>query len=103
LLKESIATCGDISDRWVTQECLEGLAGVACAEGNYGRGARLLGMAEGLRASLASYRLAADQAAFDHRVSCTRTELSELAFETAWAEGQVMTLEQAIEYALAEV
>jgi non-specific serine/threonine protein kinase len=101
LLKESIDACGQISDRWVTQECLEGLAGIACAEGNYSRGARLLGMAEELRVSLASFRLAADQTAFDQRVSCAQTALSAAAFAAAWAEGRAMTLEQAIEYALA--
>jgi non-specific serine/threonine protein kinase len=103
LLRESIVACRDVSDRWVAQECLEGFAEVAFAEGNYIRAARLLGTAEALRDSLASHRLAADQAAFDQRVSATRARLGEPEFAAAWAEGQAMTLEQTIEYALTPV
>jgi hypothetical protein len=35
-------------------------------------------------------------------VDATRRHLSDGAFEAAWAEGQALTLEQAIAYALEE-
>jgi len=38
----------------------------------------------------------------EHLVATLRAQLDEAAFSRAWAEGQAMTMEQAIEYALAK-
>jgi hypothetical protein len=43
-----------------------------------------------------------DQADHDQYVASACAGLEETAFAAAWAEGRAMTLEQAIEYALAE-
>ena len=48
-------------------------------------------------------RLPRDQASYERDVATTRARLDEDTFTTAWAEGQAMTLEQAIVYALEEV
>jgi len=42
-----------------------------------------------------------DQAEFDHWLATAHAQLDDAVFAAAWAEGQAMTLEQAIEYALA--
>jgi hypothetical protein len=42
-----------------------------------------------------------DQAEFDHWLATAHTRLDDAEFAAAWAEGRAMTLEQAIEYALA--
>ena len=39
---------------------------------------------------------------FDSNVAAVRAELGEAAFAAAWGEGQTMTFEQAVAYALAE-
>ncbi len=41
-----------------------------------------------------------DQAEFDHYLAIVCAQLDEVAFATAWAEGQALTIEQAIELAL---
>ena len=42
-----------------------------------------------------------DQAYHDETAAAARAALGQPAFDGAWAEGRAMTLEQAIEYALA--
>jgi len=83
--------------------CLSGLAGAATALGRAGRGARLLGAAARLLEErgadlgehLAEYR--EDHARW---TAATYAALGEATFAAAFAEGQAMTLEQAVEYAL---
>ncbi len=98
---ESLALCRELGERWVTEECLDGLAGVACAQGRHEQAARLFGAAETLRETLGRQPLWEDQADHDQRVASTRDALGDVVFAAAWAEGRAMTLEQAVEYALA--
>jgi hypothetical protein len=77
----------------------EGLARLASAKGQRDRAARLFGAAELLRETLGYH--ASDQADHDKYVASARAGVAETAFAAAWAEGRAMTLEQAIEYALA--
>ena len=97
---EGLSICHKIADRWVSEECLEGLARIATARRRYERAARLFGTAEVLREEL-GYRFGTrHQARHDQDVAHTRAALGDTAFLVALAEGQAMTLEQAIEYAL---
>jgi hypothetical protein len=41
-----------------------------------------------------------DRLAYDHTITTVRAQLDDVTFATAWAEGQAMTLEQAIAEAL---
>ncbi len=100
LFTESLLLCGEVGDRWVTDQCLEGLAHVACAQGQFTRAARLYGAAEALRKSIGSPRLTVDKGSYDEHVASLRARLGEAAFAVAWAEGQSMTLEQAVAYAV---
>jgi len=45
----------------------------------------------------------ADQTEYDHELKVTRSMLENPSFDTAWAEGQVMTLEKLISYAVSRV
>jgi predicted ATPase len=99
---ESLILCGEAGTRWVSEECLEGLARVASATGHYERAARLFGAAEVLRETVGWVPDPHDQADHDQYVASARAGLAETAFAAAWDEGRAMTLEQAIEYALAE-
>jgi non-specific serine/threonine protein kinase len=97
---ESLPLCGR-RNRWVSFQCLEGLGCVATARGHHVRAARLFGAAELLRESLRSRRDSDYQHEIDQHMDSTQTALGGDAFAAAWAEGRAMTLEQAIEYALA--
>lgn len=44
-----------------------------------------------------------DHADYDQRVMLARSALGEEAFAAAWEAGRVMTMEQAVEYAMKDV
>ncbi|HLW58298.1 MAG TPA: tetratricopeptide repeat protein [bacterium] len=98
LFRESLALAEELGDRRVMIKCLVGLAG---ASADTTRAATLFGAAETLM-STASIRLEPfNRRDCDHYMTVTKSQLAEPAFSKAWAEGRTMTLEQAIEYALA--
>jgi len=99
--RKSLVLSREVHEGWVTQECLLGLAGVACALGYCRRAAQLFGAAEALRDTLGLRRLAADERDRKHRVAAARAALGDEAFLAAWAEGRAMTLELAVEIAIA--
>jgi hypothetical protein len=78
--------------------CLEGMAAVACAGAHAARSARLLGAATALRPAELLI-LPVTSATREGTIAAARAVLGTTAFEVAWAEGQAMTLEQAIAYA----
>jgi predicted ATPase/DNA-binding CsgD family transcriptional regulator len=86
-------------DRWDTAYCLAGLAAVNLDWNEPERAAILFGAAAAL---FEHYRdlYAGDRVAFDEDVATARAQLSEATFEAAWAEGQAMTLEDAVAYVL---
>ncbi len=101
LYRESLALFGETRDKWVATECIEGLALIASAQGKHERTARLFGVAEAARETFGittPHLKAGDQ---EHFWTAIREEPEGTAFAAAWAEGRAMTLEQAIEYALA--
>jgi non-specific serine/threonine protein kinase len=83
-------------DRHMVAWCLDGLAGVAVAEGQPVRAARLFGAAEALREAIGAPMSAATRAAFERHVAAARAAAGEAAFAAAWAEGRTMTPEQAL-------
>ena len=95
-----------LSLRWALRNtagcawCLEGLAQIAGALGHTVRAARLWGAAEALRTRIGASLSPAERSRHDGCVAATRARLDAATFEAAWAEGQAMTLEQAIAYAL---
>jgi tetratricopeptide (TPR) repeat protein len=80
-------------------ECLRGFSQVAATEQRYEHAARLLGAAAPLWEMLEER----DRRPFEDQVSAGRAQLGDAAFEKARAEGRAMSLEQAIEYALANM
>jgi ATP/maltotriose-dependent transcriptional regulator MalT len=86
-------------DKWDTAYCLAGLGGLEIAQKNPERAARLLGAAAVLFDRERDL-YAADRITFDRDVGAARTQLGEATFMSAWADGQAMTLEDAIAYAL---
>jgi len=79
---------------------LECMAWIARAHGQAERAARLLGAADGVRQILERPIQGEMRQQRDTELALARTLLGEKAFTTAWAEGQTMSLEQAVAYAL---
>ena len=83
--------------------CLEKFAGVAALRGFYERAACLLGAAQTVRIAThtAVETGALDRADYDRCVTLAKTGLGEAQFERCWAAGRMMTVDEAIAYALA--
>lgn len=101
-LDKSLTLLRELGDKKFTAECLEGLAGVNCLQGQTTRAARLVGAAEALRElsgmPVPPYR----RADYERILTTVRAQSDEATFAKAWSEGRAMTMEQAIEYALEE-
>jgi len=100
LFKESLLLSREVRSRWRSEECLEGLAQLASARGQYDHAARLFGAAEAQREIVGPQYVPADQASHDQWVTPTRAALGDTTFTAIWAEGRALTLDQAVEYAL---
>jgi non-specific serine/threonine protein kinase len=88
---------------WALQRC----AGLAAARGAFERAARLFGAAdawpeESAALSLPGFFGRADRAEVARDLAGSRGALGKDAFEAAFADGQAMTLAQAVAYALAD-
>jgi tetratricopeptide (TPR) repeat protein len=101
LFRESLLLRRERGDKAGLAASLSGLAAVSCAQGDYQQAARLFGATEALCETLALHRALFDQPDNDNSVASTRAAFGDAAFTAAWAEGRAMTLEQAVEYALA--
>ena len=102
LFEEGLGFSREAGDHANVAYCLEGLASVALARGVADRAARLLGAAERLREGVGAdvYAYRPDRSLRERTVAAARAQLSEPRFEEARAQGQAMTFEQAVEYAL---
>jgi len=75
---------------------LEGLAAVVAAQGEPTWAARLWGRAQAQRDAYGFPLAPVYRADYDHAVAAARAQLGEQAFAAAWAEGRIMTPEQAL-------
>jgi len=79
---------------------LAGLAAVAAAAGQAGRSLRLAGAATALGEAAALRLPGPEQEVLEGTIEAARAALDERAAPSAWAEGQAMTLEEAVALAL---
>jgi hypothetical protein len=98
LFGESLAIFREQGDKKGIAECLAGIAGVMGAQGKPKQAATLFGAAEATRESLGVTLWPANRIEHDRNVMAVRSQLDEATFETAWAEGRAMTIEQAITF-----
>ena len=94
--QESLRRCAEMGYRPPMSSCLAGLARVARGEGRTARAARLVGAAEGQREVPGAWTELLDRRQYDRDMADARAQ----THDWAWAEGQAMTLEQAVAYAL---
>jgi hypothetical protein len=79
--------------------CLEGMAGVAEADGQPGRAARLLGAAEALNVGLGGTPDRPSSTCtkqYERQVAALRARRDEEAFAAAWAAGRALSFEAAV-------
>jgi predicted ATPase/class 3 adenylate cyclase len=86
---------GIVSVLWV-------LAGPLAALGEPIKAARLLGVSNALLSEMGAAEHPADLPQLMAYITETRKQLGEVTFEKAWREGQQMTLDEAVAYALEE-
>ena len=98
---DSIRLRDPAKNMWVVFQSLEGLACVASARRQYKRAAVLFGAAKPIQESLLSRRDRDHQIEVEQYAKATRTSLGEEAFVSASTEGRAMTLDQAVQFALA--
>ena len=75
---------------------LEGLARVVAVQGELSWAARLWGAAETVRETIGAPIAPRERPAYESRVTAARAQHGEKTFATAWAEGRLMTPEQAL-------
>jgi tetratricopeptide (TPR) repeat protein len=102
LNRETLTITRAIGDRRNLAAALEGLAGIAEDQQSFVRGARLAGAASKLRDLIHAPIPLVSRDAIERDLARARATLGEEAFAAAWVEGQAMTLEQAVAYALEE-
>lgn len=104
----SLTILHDLGDRWFSIHALEVGARLAAEEGCGSEGdqrdllvaAHLFGAAEACREHLTVPGLSLERRSYEHGLATLRAHLDAPTLGAAWAEGQAMTLEQAIAYAL---
>ena len=100
---ESLTMRRQLGDKLGMVVSLEMLAAVAGLLGAPQRAARIWGVTERLRAEIGSPLQPKDRSRHDQHVAAVRAASSDsAAFDRAWQEGGVLTVEQAMELALAE-
>jgi predicted ATPase/class 3 adenylate cyclase len=102
LYRESLSLSWDLGLNPLVQSALEGFALVSGAQGKAERAARLWGAALTLHETKGIPRDTDFLAEADARISAVRLGMGEEAWEQAWHKGRVMTLEEAVSYALEE-
>ena len=98
--EEALALRRELGSKWGIAISLVGLGGAAVLAGDPERGTRILAAADALLTAINASLESDDRIPYEHGVASARARLDEEAFAGAWAEGQALSMEQAIAYAL---
>jgi len=98
--REALQVFMPIGDPGGMAACLQGLARLARRRGDPERSAKLLGAAAVIRESAAIGLSASELEHSQQEVSETRASLGDAEFATAWAQGEALPIERALEYAI---
>jgi len=102
LYRESLSLSWDAGLNPIVQWALEGFACLAGVKGDSERAARLWGAAQTLHETRGIPRDTDFLAEADARISAVRSGMGEETWEEVWRKGRVMTLDEAVSYALEE-
>jgi predicted ATPase len=100
MYQESIVEWKRIGHRAAIAHQLECFASIAKIEEQGQRAARLFGAAESLREKIDIPMTAMEHVEYEREISDLKAGMDEKVFESSWAEGRDMTMEQAIDFAL---
>ncbi len=102
--KESLSSCAEARYVNISSTTLQVVASILAAHAEPDRAARLWGAAESLRAQRGiSLIVPKDRATYERGIATARAAMADdEAFDRAWQEGRALTMEQAIELALAQ-
>ncbi len=100
LYEQSFAINRGLGDRWAIAYLLEDMGGLAALQSQPERALRLVGAASTLREAIGAPLSPAEKNKLETLLVKARQLLDETAQNTTLAEGQAMSLAQAIEYAL---
>ena len=100
LYREALVIAREVEFKMIEIADVAGLGELATKGGNPHTGAKLLGAASAFLESFGYVLEPEARRFFEDGVTTARAQLSEIEFERAWLEGQAMSLEQAIDYAL---
>ena len=102
LYAESMRMCLELGDTLAAPETLLGLAYAAEARGEAERAAGLFGACEALREVMGAPPEPGESALQEPYLSAAHSQLREDEWQEVWAEGGVMSFEEAVSYALDE-
>ena len=105
LFAQSLRLAQQVGNKSNNVGCLVSLAGLFSTHGKPMRAARILGAVDEWVQKLFGGRSLTDKfdsKDYERALTNARTQLGEAGFEAAYAEGQMMTLDQAVDYALSD-
>jgi len=100
LLRESLAVYYELGDKEGIATCFDEYASCDCARGAVEHATRLMGACDALREFAHVPIPPAYRADHERDVTLARTKLRPEEFDVEWANGRVMTLEQAVKFVL---
>jgi len=98
-LRESLSIARTLRNRWIIAHDLWGLADVAKAKGYHSRALRLYLASKKIFDDIGAW-WSGDEPEFEEELATARAELGEAEFQSALDEGRLMTMEDAIVFAL---
>jgi DNA-binding CsgD family transcriptional regulator len=93
------ALAGAVEAYLFVPDILESLAALAGQDDSHREAARLFGAAESIRQGMGTVRFKIYDAGYEASVAALRDTMGEQDFDSAWAEGAALSVEQAIAYA----
>ena len=99
-LKESLVALLEIDHTWFLSRVLDTLAEMHFAQGNDEHAARLFGAAAAARETVGASVFGFYRDEYERLISAARDRLGEDSYKKLWTEGRVLTLHQAVDYAL---
>jgi predicted ATPase/DNA-binding XRE family transcriptional regulator len=100
LCKEALTLVRELNSKYSLAFCLEGMAAGMALQDHPDRAVRLFGATNALRKSISASLSGANLRYLEAMLQPARNALPAEAFAAAWAEGEAMSIEEAIELAL---